>query len=447
MSVSPQKIAEQALKSAKKAGASGAEAYVSTNRELTVEVRDGRTESVKQADTRGLGLRVFVNGSVALVYTSDFGAKALDDLAKRAVVLAKSTPPDDANVLAEPQDADAAKLALHDPAVASLGPDDLIQRVVAAEQTARAIRGVTGTQYAGGFRADAETCIANSRGVSWHYPTTIAGFFLGVLAEDADSKQRSGGDGTSRRFVADLRAPEEIGKEAAMRAVRMVGAKKVPTEKLPVLMHRDIASNWIGQLFEAFSGEQIFKKASYLSDKMGEKIGSDLLTIVDDPLRPRVVGGAPCDDEGTATRRLVLLDKGVVKNFAYDLRWAKKAGAQSTGHGLRDYQSSPGIGAISLYVENGATPVEEMIRGLDRAFYITDTGAFGYDPATGGWSYQAAGLMIEKGSITTPVTDVSLASDTLTMLQGIRQVGNDLQQDGGVNSPHLLIEEMALSGT
>jgi PmbA protein len=131
----------------------------------------------------------------------------------------------------------------------------------------------------------------------------------------------------------------------------------------------------------------------------------------------------------------------------YNLRWAQKAGAKSTGHAARGYTSSPGIGPHSLYIENGATPVEEMMKGLDKAFYLTDTGAFGYDPATGGWSYQASGLMIEKGAITHAVTDISLASDTLTMLKNVQKVGNDLKFDGPINAPHLLIAEMAISGT
>ena len=114
------------------------------------------------------------------------------------------------------------------------------------------------------------------------------------------------------------------------------------------------------------------------------------------------MGGAPYDDEGVPTQKVVLLDKGVVKNFVYNLRWASKAGAKSTGHAARGYSSMPGIGPHSLYIENGTTPVEEIIKGLDRGFYLTDTGAFGYDSATGGWSYQASGLMIEKGAIDLP---------------------------------------------
>jgi PmbA protein len=267
------------------------------------------------------------------------------------------------------------------------------------------------------------------------------------LAADEGGKQRSGGEGSQQRYLADLMSPEEIGKEAAKKAARMVGAKKAPTQRLPVVMHHDVVANWLQNMFSAFSGEQVFKKASYLSDKMGQEVAASLITIVDDPTRKRALGGAPCDDEGVPAPKLVLLDKGVVKNFVYNLRWANKAGAKSTGHASRGYSNMPGISPHSLYLENGTTPVEALIKGVDHGFYLTNTGAFGYDSATGGWSYQASGLMIEKGELTVPVTDISLASDTLTMLKGVQQVGDDLVFDGGTNAPSLLIAEMALSGT
>lgn len=447
MSRSPKETVEHALKSAKKAGATDVEAFLQANRSLDVEVRDGRAASVKQADSRGLGLRVLSGKSAALVYTSDFRPEALDALAERAVLLARNSPPDDANVLAEPAP-ESGGLQLHDPAVAALGPDDLIRRAIDAERTARGVDPrIKATQTASASRGDAETYLLNTRGVDRHYKATFVGLFLSVLADDADGKQRAGNEGSTQRFVADLKSSEEIGKEAAKRAIRMIGARKVATEKLQVLMHPDVAQNWISNIFFAFSGEQVFKKASYLADRLGESVASPLITLVDDPLRRRALGGAPFDDEGTPTQRVVLIDKGVAKQFVYNLRWAAKAKAKSTGHASRGYQSLPGIGPNSLYVENGATPVEEMIRSVQRGFYLVDTGAFGYDPPTGGWSYQAKGLMIEKGELAAPVTDVSLASDTLTMLKGIRAVGNDLKFEGSINAPHLLIEEMALSGS
>jgi PmbA protein len=448
MSNDPKQTTGAALKQATKAGAKEAEAFLVTNRELTVSIRDGRAESVKQADARGLGLRVLVDGKTALVYTSDFRPDAIATLAERAVALAKSSVADPSNVLADPVEADFMKLEIHDPAIVALMPDQVIALAVDAEKAARAVDPrVKSTQQGGASCSVGETRIANTRGVDAAYPRTAVGVFIAVLADDADGKKRTGGEGSQQRFLADLTPAEEIGKEAGRRAARKVGARKVETQKLPVLMHSDMAAGWLQNMFGAFSGEQAFKKASYLTEKLGQSIAAPLVTIVDDPHRKRAIGGVPFDDEGVPTQKVVLLDKGVVKQFVYNLRWGQKAGAKSTGHASRGYTSAPGIGPHSLYIENGDTPVEEIIKSLDRAFYLTDTGAFGYDPATGGWSYQASGLMIEKGAISYPVTDVSLASDTLTMLKGVQKVGNDLKFDGSINAPHLMIEEMALSGT
>jgi len=448
VSMKQQDVAKQALQYAKRAGAAEAEAFLQTNRELNVNVRDGRVESVKQADSRGLGLRVLVDGKMALVYTSDFRPDAMKTLAERAVALARNSEPDPANAFATRDGAPAAKLDLHDPAVAALAPDVLIARAIAAEKAARATDArVTATQGASAGRADGETWIVNTHGVEWSFPETAVFQFLGVLAADEGGKQRSGREGSQQRYLTDLMSPEDIGKEAAKNAVRMVGAKMAPTQRLPVVMHRDVAGSWLGSMFSSYSGEQVFKKASYLSDKLGTEVASSLITIVDDPTRKRAIGGAPCDDEGVPAQRIVLLDKGVVKNFVYNLRWANKAGTKPTGHAARGYSSMPGISAHSLYIENGATPVGDMIKSLDRGFYLTNTGAFGYDAATGGWSYQASGLMIEKGELAYPVTDISLASDSLAMLKNVQNVGNDLVFDGGTNTPSLLIAEMALSGT
>lgn len=441
-------VAKLALQRAEKAGAKEADVYMGQNRELTVNIRDGRADSVKQADGRGLGLRVFIDGKPALVYTSDFRPDALTSLAERAVALAKQAPADAANVIAPPAPLPAANLELYDPAVAKMTPDQAIALAVEAEKAARAAdKRITATQFGGTQCGAGEAILVNSKGVEREIRQTFVAYFIAVLAADEGGKQRDGNDGTSRRFLADLRTPEEVGREAAKKAARMVGAKPAPTQKLPVLMHPDIASNWMQNLFSAFSGEQVFKKASFLAERLGQTVASPLITLVDDPHRPRTTGSLPCDAEGVPTRRVVLLDKGTVREFVYNLRWAAKAGKASTGHAARNYTTSPGIGAHNLYIENGTTPPADMMKGIDHGFYLTGTGAFGYDPATGGWSYAASGLMIEKGALGQPVTDVSLASDTLTMLKGVKMVGNDLVFDGGVSAPHLLIEEMALSGT
>jgi PmbA protein len=442
-------IVTRALAEAKRAGASDAEVMLERNRVLSVQVRDGAAESVKQADRRGLGLRVFVDRKPALVYTSDFRPEALASLATKAVALAQYGVADPSNELASPAGAgaDAAALQLFDPAIAAMTPDDAVKRAVEAERAGLAAdKRVTQSQGASCSATRGETWIVNTKGVDATYTSTAVSLNATLLAPDEGGKKQIGGYGDSERQLSKLRSPEAIGRKAAQRAAMLVGAKKIPTTKMPVLMHPDVAAGWIQNLFGAFSGDQVFKKASFLSDKLDQTIGSSLITIVDDGLMVAGVGTAPFDAEGLPTQRLALLDKGTVRHFVYDSRWAIKAGAKSTGNASRGYTSSPFIGSHNLYIENGTTPFDELMKSLDRAFYIVDTGAFGYQANTGGWSYQAKGHWIEKGEIVHPVSEVTLASDSLTMLKGISKVANDLEFDGTINSPHLLIDEMTLSG-
>lgn len=450
MADSSKDIVTRALAEAKRAGASEAEVMLERTRVMSVQVREAAPESVKQANRRGLGLRVFVDQKPALVYTSDFRPEALVSIANKAVALAKFGVADASNVLAAPSGAyaETAALKLFDPAIASMTPDAAQKLAIEAERAGLAADPrVTKSQGASCSATRGETWIVNSKGIEATYESTGVTLSTTMLAPDEGGKQQIGGDGDSQRELAKLRTPEQIGREAARRAGELVGARKIPTTKMPVLMHPDVAAGWIQNLFGAFSGDQVFKKASFLTEKRDQSIGSALVTIIDDGTMIGAVGTAPFDAEGVPTQRLALLDKGTVRNFVYNTRWAIKAGAKSTGNAARGYNSSPGIGSHNLYIENGVTPLVELMKSLDRAFYIVDTGAFGYQPNTGGWSYQAKGHWIEKGVIVHPVSEVTLASDSLAMLKGVTHVANDLVFSGSINSPHLLIDEMTLSGT
>ena len=443
-------LVARALAEARRAGAAEAEVMLERTRLLSVQVRDGATESVKQADRRGLGLRVFVDRKPALVYTSDFRLDAIASLAAKAVALARYGESDASNELAAPAGApgNAAALQLFDPAIAAMTPDAARSLAIEAERAGLAADPrVTKSQGASCSAAHAETWIANSKGIDATYESTAVSLNATLLAPDEGGKQQIGGYGDSQRQLAKLRAPELVGREAAHRAAILVGAKKIATTRMPVLMHPDVAAGWIQSMFSAFSGDQVFKKASFLTEKLDQTIGASLITIVDDGLMVAGVATAPFDAEGLPTQRLALLERGTVRHFVYDTRWALKAGARSTGNASRGYNSSPFIGAHNLYIENGATPLDEIMKSLDRAFYIVDTGAFGFQANTGGWSYQAKGHWIEKGAIVHPVAEVTLASDSLTMLKGISKVANDLEFNGAINAPHLLIDEMTLSGS
>jgi PmbA protein len=441
--------ASRAVEAARKAGADQSEAFIQQATIFQARVREGKSDLLKQATSRGLGIRVFVGGKTGFASSSDLRAASLESLATKAVALARIGEADTfagiPESVADPVSAEA--LDIYDPEIAALPTERKIELALATEAAARAadpkIAKVEGTTFSNTLST---ITLVNSAGVTRQYRATVANMFTRALVDDKDGKQQDGGYGTSRRFLKELESPEAVGREAARLALEKVGPVKITTRKAPVLMHRDIAAAWIQNMTSAFSGEQVFKKASWLAEKMGQVVGSSLITLVDDGVMPRGVSTAPFDGEGQATRRNVLLDKGVVTTFLYDTYNARKAGAASTGSATRGYDSVPGIGTRNLYIENGTSTIEEMLNAYDALFYMKDQGAFGYNPTTGDYSYQAAGHWIEKGKVMHPVDEITVASNSLSMLMGVMKVGNDLRFDGNINSPHILIDEMTISG-
>lgn len=443
------KAAEAAVGFALKAGAKEADALVESGRQFRVDVLNGDIENLKQAQSRGLGLRVFVDQRTALVYTSDLREDALKDLAGRAVELAKKAQADEhAGLPGGPPSisATADALHIHDPAVVALTPEKKIEWAKAVEKAALGfdprIKRCDGCTLQSGI---GETVYASSAGKSLIYRNTSIGGFVNPLADDGD-KQQSGGYGEFQTHLDRLATPEWIGHEAARRAVEKIGSRGVPTQKVPVIMHPDIAANWIQNFFNAFSGEQAFKKVSYLTGKLGQSIASSMVTVIDDGTLAHGLGSSPFDGEGLPTQENVLVQDGVLKQFVYNAYWARKAGTKSTGNAVRGYQGAPGIGNRNLFLKAGPSTPDEIFASVDRGFYMVDSGAFGYNQTTGAYSYQAAGFWVEGGRKAFPVQEITVASTTLDMLKNIVMVGNDLKFNGNVNSPTIKIAEMTVSG-
>jgi PmbA protein len=444
-------VAERAVEFAQSAGANASDVLVEEGTEFRGDVLDGKAENIKQARTRGLGIRVFVDNRVAVVYTSDLRDDSLKDLAARAVNLARQSSADEFAGLPDGSleaKTTGEKLKLYDDEVVALTPDQKIAMAIEMEKTALAydsrIKRLDGCSV---VSQDGNTALASSNGGAVTYTGTGISLFCNPLADEGDGKQQSGWYGATARALADCETPEEVATEGARRAVERIGARSVETQKVPVIMHPDIAASWISNLFGAFSGDDIFKKTSYLTEMLGKTIASDLVTVIDDGTMVGGISTSPFDGEGQPTQRNVLIDKGGCKMFVYDTYWARKAGTQTTGNATRGYTGVPGIGHRNLYLEKGKSTPEEIMKSVDKGFYMVDQGAFGYNPTTGNYSYQAAGFWIEKGAIAFPVQEVTAASNTLEMLKSITMVGNDLRFNGSVNAPTILIAEMTISGS
>lgn len=441
--------ARRAVELARRAGAAEAEAYVENMRALSVRVNAGTVESVKHSTLHGLGLRVIVDEKVGFVSTNDLREETVADLARHAVALGRQATADPANGLLReaPPVPPAELLGIDDPAVAGLDAAWHIERALAMERMALGLDPrIQRTDGCSASSRRGDFVLVNSHGVERSGSGTSVSAYVVPLAADQGGKQRSGGYGTSKRRLADLDPPEAIAREAVKRAVEMIGARPVDAARVPVVMHPDIASAWLSEIFDAFSGEEVIKKESWLTDKLGERIASPLVTLVDDGTMPHGLGTESCDDEGVPCRRNVLVERGVCAMYAYDLYNAHRAGVDPTGNANRGYSSLPGIGYRNLYLEPGSSTLEEILKSVERGFYMTDQGAFGYNEVTGDYSYQAAGFWIEKGQVAFPVDGITVASNSLEMLKNVVMVGNDLRFDDTASSPTIKVAEMTVGG-
>ncbi len=442
--------ADAALARARAAGAHVADACVESSRAFTVQVHGGRIESLKQSGTLGLGLRVIVDGAVGFCSGTDLSPAGLDDLAKRAVALAKFATSDPDNGAPTPAEAGTyagAELELFDPAALELSTERKIDLALELERVALAADPrVTRTDGALVSSSGGAFAIANSHGVARAWEGTSVSAWVVALADDSGGRQQTGVYGMTKRHLADVAPMEAIAREAARRAVSRVGARGVAAAKVPVVMSPDIAAAWISEMYEAFTGEAVLKKSSWLSGKLGTAIASPLFSLVDDGSMVRGLGSSPYDAEGVSTRRNLLVDRGTCASFAYDHYHARRANKALTANGIRGFGSTPGIGYHNLFVPAGDRSPAEIVKSVDRGFYFDDQGSYGFNPVTGDYSYQAQGFWIENGELAYPVDGVTVAGHSLDMLQRVAAVGSDLEFRTSTACPTLLISEMTVSG-
>ena len=445
------RLGAEAVERARRAGAEHAEACLESLRSFHVRVNAGAIESLKQSVTRGLGLRVLVGGAQGFVSSTDLAPDSLDDLARHAVALARFSTPDEANAFPTPADAGdgtTPELDLVDPALLAWPAERRIEMALTLERVALGCDPrIRRTDGAGVATRDGHAALVNSGGLARASSGTTVSASVTPLADDGEGKQQTGWYGMVKCRLDELEDPAAIAREAARRALARIGARPVPTARVPVVLSPDIAAAWIGEMFEAFSGEAHLKRTSWLTGRLGETIASDLVTLVDDGRLPRAVGSELFDGEGMPTRRNVLIERGRFATILYDHYHARRAGTRSTGSAVRGHASTPGIGAHNLFVAAGAESPDAVLARVERGFYMDDQGSYGFNPTTGDYSFQAQGFWIERGARAFPVEGVTVASNSLEMLANVAAVGSDLRFLGSVASPTLLISEMTVSGT
>ncbi|HYP14609.1 MAG TPA: metallopeptidase TldD-related protein, partial [Bryobacteraceae bacterium] len=248
------------------------------------------------------------------------------------------------------------------------------------------------------------------------------------------------------RGFEGLEKPEDIGRKAAQRALRRLGARKVPTQKVPVIFDQRTARSLVDNIFDAVSGDSVYRGESFLAGKLGEQIGAPNLRIIDDGTLPGLFGTSPFDDEGVPSRRTVVIEGGVLQSYLLNSYTARKLGMKTTGNASRGLTGNASVGHGNLYLDVGSTAPEDMIKSVKNGLYVTELIGFGVNIVTGDYSRGAAGLWIENGELTYPVSEITIAGTLQEMLTGIETIGSDLEFRGSIASPTLLIKEMTVSG-
>ena len=447
-------MATDVVAQAMKAGASDAEAVVREGDEFSVNVRMGQVETLKESGSRGLGLRVFMGRRSASASTSDLTAEGIRQLVEGALALAKVTEEDPFTGLPETNEFGTVggDLHLYYEDVYSLHGAERIEWARRAEAAALAADPRITNSDGGSFdAATGRKVLANSRGFVGGYRTSYAGVSAAPLAADVNGHMQRDGWWSSARRLADLDSPESIGQEAARRTLRRLGAHRVPTQRVPIVFAPEVARSLIGSVFEAASGDAIWRQASFLAGKLGEQIAASSLTIIDDNIMmlPTGVGGfgtSPFDGEGLPSRRTVVVENGALRNYLLNTYTARKLGMQSTHNASRGLAGTPGIGCGNLYLEPGTLNPDEMIAAIPAGLYVTSLMGFGVNVVTGDYSRGATGLWIENGQLTHAVEEVTIAGNLAEMLQNVTAIGNDLVFRGSVASPTLRIDGMTIAG-
>lgn len=438
-------IAESAITNAVKQGAGAAEAYIVSSKELTIEVRDAAVETMKLAEERGIGLRLFKDGRVGFAYSTELTLEGVQKLVGQALSNAQNTEPDEYNQLPQ-RSGTYPQLDLYDPELKATTVEDKIKLAVEMEKVAKAydkrVKIIESSTYQDG---EAEVFIVNSNGLSTSYKGGYCGLYLALVAGEEEDSQTGFAIDYSLKYK-ELDA-EKIGRLAAQKAVRMLGAKPISTQRVPVVIDPYIVTNFLGVIGPALTGEAVQKGKSLFAGKIGQKVAASNITIIDDGARPGGIASAPFDGEGVATSKTVLIQDGVLQGYLHNTYTAAKAGVKSTGNGVRgSFKGTPEVGTTNFYIQPGQSSPDELFN-IDKGFYLTEVmGMHTANPISGDFSLGAAGIWIENGKLTKPVRGIAIAGNIIDLLKSIDAVGSDLQFFGSRGAPTIRVAQMTISG-
>ncbi|RJP72786.1 MAG: TldD/PmbA family protein, partial [Candidatus Abyssobacteria bacterium SURF_17] len=443
---SDETIVRLAIEAALQAGASAAEGFFSRSSSTTVEVSGGKVENVKVRDGSGIGVRVLVETRLGFAHTSDLSDSAVKKTAKDAVANAQSSAPDPYNRLPAFISADKYRtelgLAPLDEALVSgrIGMEERIDRALSMESTARAYdKRIAKVRQSSVSDAVHESYVSNSNGVGIHHRITSCTASILAVAEANGEASQMGWDFEHSFAFKDLHV-KPVGARAAQRALELLGARKIETATVPVILDAPVAGEFLAAVGQALMADQVQKRKSLFAGRVGENVANDAVTIIDDGMYERGIAPAPADGEGVPSQKTVLIDSGTLKGFLHNAYTAARDGVASTGNGVRSsYASLPEVGPSNFYLVPGTVTRTDLIAGCSRAYLVTDVmGMHTVDSVSGDFSVGATGLWIEDGKVKFPVRETTIAGNVRDVLLNIKAVGDDLKFYSRFGSPTIL---------
>jgi PmbA protein len=425
------------------------EAYVARSTSTSVKAYEGEVESLTQASSAGVGVRVIVDHREGFAYAGTLDEGVVLEALAEARDNAQFGEPDEFNGLATPDGVAPAELDLWPEGLASVPTADKVAMAIELEAATKArdrrVRSVRVAMYSDAL---GEGAVATSTGIRAWGRAGTSFLMVQALAQQDGETQIAGGLSVGRE-VDDL-SIDEAADDAVLRSTRLLGSAKPSTQRLTLLLEPRMTATVLGLVGGMLNGEAVLKGRSPFADRVGEAIASPLLTFVDDPTDPRSLGAEVHDGEGLACRRNALVVDGVLQGFLHNTYTGRRSGTASTGSAQRGVSSTPGVGAAALAVAPGAGTHEEVLGAVEHGLFVTSMAGLhsGVNPVSGDFSVGVEGLMVKGGELAEPIREATVASTLQRLLLDISAVGADLEWlpdgSGGVT---LVIPDVALSGT
>ena len=442
-------LAQDIVRRAMSGGATAAECVVREGDEFSTLVRLGQVETLKESGSKAIGLRVFHGQRAASTYSSDFSRDSLDRMVKSALELAKITSQDPYAGIPEPSQLGSLKgdLDLYSADVYSLPGEERISYARRTEKAALDYDPRIKNSEGGSFdAATGHKVLANSHGFVGEYRRSYCSIAAVPIAQsDSGAMQRDYWFSVARSLNR-LESPEHVGQVAAQRTLRRLGARKVKTAQVPIVLDPMVANSILDHIFEGVNGDSVYRGASFLAGKLGHKIAADKVNVIDDGTMPGGFGTSPFDGEGIPTRRTVVIENGVLKSYLLNTYTAKKLGLHTTANASRGLAGTPGIGPGNYFLQPGTKTPHEIISAIPEGLYLTEFLGHGANLVTGDYSRGASGLWISGGELAYPVEEITVAGNLKEIFLNVSEIGNDLEFRGSVACPTIRIDGLTVGG-